>query len=170
MRRTIVVVAATLAACQPPPLPDVDVRIGDAAPIHMRPTGSSSLLFVGTLDDAFGCRIQDGFVALRSVQRARDSVFAPPSLTVLLLTRSAKDTLAFSRALQHERLTAHIQTMTPREARSVFDLRRIPAIYLVENGRVVQKWESNNRIPTVMGRHDITDALTQLRSRSSLKS
>lgn len=151
-----------LAACQAASA-DVDFGIDDTAPIEIGAGGSTNLLFVTTLEDCFGCRIQGGFVALRSAQRTGDSAFAP-RLTALLVARSLDDTLAFSQTLQYERITARIKTMTPREAGRIFDLGRIPAIYLLEDGRVVREWQSGGQTVLVIGRNDITGAVAEIRN------
>lgn len=147
-------------ACQPA---DGDLDIDDLGPTEMHDGGSISVSLVTTLDDCFSCQIQGGFVALRSVQRARDNALAP-RLTALLVTRSLDDTLALSRVLKRERITARIQAMTPREARKIFDLGKIPAIYLLENGRVVREWEASSQAAIVIGRNDIRDAVAEIRN------
>jgi hypothetical protein len=87
-----------------------------------------------------------------------------PRLTVLLITGRSDDTVALASILKRERLMARVQTMTPRDAKKVFDLRKIPAIYLLEKGRVVREWEAQRGAPIAIERNDITKALTEIRN------
>ena len=139
----------------------VALHAGDAAPRELGASDSTDLLFVTTAAECFGCRIQGGFVALRAAQRTAGDIWAP-RLTALLVARGSDDSLAFSRTLEYERIVAQIKVMTREQASRIFDLDRIPAIFLIEKGRVVREWESVGR--RALGRDDITDALAEVRN------
>lgn len=154
--RWLLVVAALLTACRPD---RAGVDVGDYAPLGSQAGDAATVLFVTRLDDLLDCQLQDGFIALRSAQRAGD---AASPVTALLVTRDPADTLALSNALRTERITPRFETMSPQAARRVFDLSAIPAIYLIANGRVLQEWEVTRRA-LVVQRSEIADALAQVR-------
>jgi hypothetical protein len=157
--RWLLLTAAFFTACRSQP---VDVKVGDPAPLRTQAGGHATVLFVTGLDDLLDCPFQDALVALRSAQRAGANGAA---VTALLVTRNAGDTLAFSRALQRERISPRIETISPAEARRSFDLARIPAIYLIEDGRVAREWEQLDRTVPAIRRNEIADALAQVSKR-----
>jgi hypothetical protein len=132
-----------------------DLGVGDRVPVELGVDESVHLMFVTTFEDCFSCRIQGGYVALRSTQLP-DADRPPVPITALLITRDEADTLAFGHALADERIVARIRVVTPRQAAKVFDLSRIPAIYLLAGGHVMREWEAGG---PVLGRNDISVAV-----------
>jgi hypothetical protein len=70
--------------------------------------------------------------------------------------------MTFSKSLLDERLTARIQVMTLRQAARIFNLGRIPAIYLLENRRVVREWTSDAQAAIALRRNDIREAIAEI--------
>lgn len=157
--KCIVPLAALLAACQAAPA--VHLAVGDTLPSAVAVPDTAALLFVSTLEDCFSCRIQGGFVALRSVQRSLAPEVAP-SLTALLVAKVPSDTLQFAETLRGERLHARIVTMTPGQAKRVLNPAKIPAIYLIKKGRVIGVWESGQDVVIEMGRNAIVDEIGKM--------
>jgi len=151
-----VLIAALLTACRPR---SVGWDVGDEPPVGTQPGDYATVLFVTALDDLLSCPLQDVLVALRSAQRAGD---ASSSMTVLLVTRNAGDSLALSRALRRERVEPHIVPIPFGEARWIVDLTAIPAVYLLEGERIVRAWERVDRTVPAIQRNEIVDAVAHI--------
>ena len=85
-------------------------------------------------------------------------------MTALLVTRELNDTLALSAILKRQRIIARIKTMTPGEAIRILDPDRLPAIYLLKDGRVVRKWEAYKGTAVHIERNEIFEAFAELRN------
>ncbi len=103
------------------------------------------------------CHLRDVFSALRALQRKADGAPAP-ELVVISVTRNALDTLVFRHSLNNERVAGRIKTLLPRSASRSFDERKLPAMYLIEEGRVLREWESRGGQRIVIGRNEIIEA------------
>lgn len=161
MKWISIVTAAIFGACQPP-LAKVDLDLSDVAPPVMQLGESATVVIVARLDDCLNCNLRGGFVALRSLQRNSDSALVP-KVVVLLVSRNVLDTLLLRQSLNRERVGARIETISPHGARRIFDEKKLPAIYLIEDGLVVREWESGGLQGVVIGRSEIVDAVSEVR-------
>jgi hypothetical protein len=119
--------------------------------------GDWSIVLVGSPEDCFSCKLQGVFVALRASQRA-DSALRP-RVALVLITRSSRDTGPAAWLLRREHVIAAIAALSPEEAREHFDLTNTPAIYLLNGGEEIKRWEAGNGSAVAIGRDDPIDAL-----------
>ena len=81
---------------------------------------------------------------------------------MLAVNGNPQDTLFFRKTLTRERVDGRIECIAPRAAKRIFDENRLPAMYLVENGRVVQEWERTpDQGRVLIGRDELVDAVTK---------
>jgi hypothetical protein len=141
-----------------------DFEVSQVAPVELRTEAADGstpgLWLIAAADDCFGCRLEAGFLALRSMQRA-DNALPAPKITVFLVGQAPSDTIAFSAILRSERITARIVLVSLRTARRHLHPRKMPAIYWVWGGRVLGKWENTGLRQLVVGRNDIRDAMSR---------
>lgn len=152
----ILVPAGLLTGCQ---RPSGDVDIGDQLPVSTQARGLNGVVLVTRVDDFVDCQMQDAAVALRAAHAVDGGV---SSLTVLVVTRNTADTLAARRALERQRLAPRIEAVSPSEAMRVLDMSKVPAIYLVEDGIVVEEWEPDIDGRLQIQRDAIREALAQV--------
>ena len=160
MRHALIVLAVCIAACQGRPA-GKELRVGDVAPAEIGVDSSTNLLLVTTSEDCFSCRIHHGFVALRTALRA-EGFGGVPRVTALLVVGPREDTVSLSNSLENERIAAQIKTISSKRAKTFFDLERLPAIFLVDQGRIVREWTGLGWVGADVRRTDIADALVQV--------
>ena len=158
MRASVLLALLTTASCTFPRYQS-DLRVGDVVPPELTNPGTEGIWLVARPEDCFGCRLEGAFVALRSVQRAGGSAEST-RVRALLITPSPHDTLSFSGALTLERVQADIAIMSPRVGRRIFNSRKLPAIYFVQDGRITHEWKATSLARIVIGRHEIRDVVS----------
>lgn len=137
-----------------------DLNPGDPVPALMQLNGRITVMLTATVDDCLSCALRDVFVAVRTLQ-ARRSGNPKPEVLVLAVAHETRDTLVFRRTLTQERVTARIQRIVPRDAASIMDLDKQPAMYLINDGRIIQEWEpSANRRVLIIQRSELVGAVT----------
>ena len=160
---TLLLLAGLVTACHSTS-DDVEISLGEVIPAALG-GDSTDVLFVTTIEECFSCRIQGGFVALRTAGSLEDSgIAALPRLTALVIVRKEGDSAKFARTLQEERITARVRTVPLALAERTFNLQRIPAIYVLSGGKVARMWESGGPAFVSMGRNEVKDALGRLRA------
>lgn len=158
LKRIMPVIAAVLAGCLGT---RADLNRGDVPPTIMQSRGRMTVALAASVDDCLSCDLRGVFVALRALQ-GRGTGGLMPELVVLAVTGNERDTLFFRQTLNRQRVTGRIERIAPRAARRIFDENRLPAMYLIEDGRVVQEWEpipDQGRVS--IGRGELIDAVTK---------
>ena len=158
LKRVVPAIAAVLAGCLGT---RADLNRGDMAPTIIQSRGRMTVVLAASVDDCLSCDLRGVFVALRALQ-GRGTGGLMPELVVLAVTGNARDTLFFRQTLDRQRVTGRIERIAPRGARRMFDENRLPAMYLIEDGRVVHEWEPIPDQGTVLiGRGELVDAATK---------
>lgn len=156
--KRIVPVIVVLAGCRGS---GADLNRGDVPPTFTQSRGRWTVALVATIEDCLTCDLRGVFVALRALQGMRTEGLRP-EVVMLAVTGNPQDTLFFRQTLTRERVDGRIERIAPRAARRIFDENRLPAMYLIEDGRVVQEWEpipGQGRV--LIGRGELMDAVIQ---------
>lgn len=142
-----------------------DLSRGDPAPALMQTSGRMTVAIVATVEDCLSCDLRGVHVALRAMEGggAGDVM---PEIVVLAVTRDARDTLFFRQTLHKERVTGRVELLEPQAARKIFDGNKLPAMYLIKDGRVVHEWKPTRDQRIVMiDRNDLREAVSNKNER-----
>lgn len=124
-------------------------------------TGPASIVVVARPADRLGCWLQNGFGAVRAVQRQPEDGRLPMPVTVVVVTDAREDTAVMAGQLRRERIEVRLQGMTTAEAADVFGRERLPVIFLVHDGRVVSEWVGGGREPADLQRWTLKNAVVE---------
>lgn len=136
-----------------------DLDSGGPVPSFARPTEPLTILLAASVEDCLGCGLQQVFVALRALETAATPEIRAPVI-VLAVGSDPADTTTFRAKLIEQRITSRVQHIGSREAVKFMNVEKLPAVYLVREGHVVEAWEPPSRGGTVtIGRRELIQAV-----------
>ncbi len=116
---------------------------GDTAPSFLGAPDRMTVAVTASVDDCLSCDLRGVFVSLRALQ-SKQNGSAMPEVVVFAVAAKEADTLFFRQTLDRERVAGRIMWVTPSAVSAIVDRNRLPAMFFIDEGRVVEVWQRNS--------------------------